>query len=51
MKVLVQEEWVSQDSHGFKSKVNEKVGKALAVYNPGPEEIEQTFNHLVAKLA
>ena len=50
MKVLVQEEWVSQDSHGFKSKFNEKVGKALAVYSPGPEEIEQTFNHLVAKL-
>jgi hypothetical protein len=51
MKVLVQEEWVSQDSHGFKSKINEKVGRALAIYNPSPEEIEQTFNHLVAKLA
>ncbi|HEU0020702.1 MAG TPA: hypothetical protein VFR55_03380 [Dehalococcoidia bacterium] len=51
MKVLVQEEWVSQDPHGFKSKLNEKVGKVLAVYNPSPEDIEQTFHHLVAKLA
>lgn len=50
MKDLVEGDWVSQDTHGLKSKVYEKVEKALAIYTPMNGEIDQIYQRLVAEL-
>jgi hypothetical protein len=51
INVLVKNDWIQKDSHGLRVKVSEKVEKALASYQPKPEDIEQTVQHLIARLA
>ena len=51
MKTLVGDGWLSQSSNGVKSTMWEKVDKFLAIYEPTVEDIDQTFNHLVAKMS
>jgi hypothetical protein len=49
MNKLVDNDWLTKDSHGLTINVRQKVEKSLGRYYATPEEIEQTFQHLVAR--
>ena len=51
INVLVKKDWIQKDKHGLKAKVTEKVEKGLEAYDPTPEEVEETVNHLIASLS
>ncbi len=51
LKALVDDGWLSSDTHGLKTRVQETVAATLAAYTDDPTQVEETFNHLVGLLA
>jgi len=47
---LVKGGWLYKDSHGLSSNLKNKVEKMLEPYNPTPDEVNQTIDHLVAQM-